>query len=501
MPSAELVDNAALFVTAGLALALAAVWLRRDLLKSMVHMAIPMIVGLAGLALLARFGEGIVEGPIIAVLREAALAMIAIGLGRIVVIFAFQAALGKVAVPQILAEVLMAVVLIIFAFYRMSAVGVNLAGIVTTSAVITAAIVFSLQETLGNLFGGIALQLDNTCRIGDWIRVDTVMGQVVGIRWRYVAIATNNGETVIIPNGVLSKSRVVVLARRGDERIPWRREVEFGVSYDTPPAQVIAAVDAALSRAEIPNVAARPRLDVICTAFGESAFHYVVRYWLTDLVQDFWTDSQVRLHVAATLARHRMEIPYPHRVLLDGRPGGDRDARVVAARRATLAQLDLFVPLTDAERGALAADLADCPYVADDVVARQGEPADSLFILARGRVAVFDEGAGSRGGRNRLATLEAPACFGEMGLLTGQARGATVIAENDVLCYRLDKAGFDAVLKARPELVEALSQVVAIRQAANDAMLQNLSADARARQTVGRRAELVGRIRRFFALS
>jgi CRP-like cAMP-binding protein len=87
-----------------------------------------------------------------------------------------------------------------------------------------------------------------------------------------------------------------------------------------------------------------------------------------------------------------------------------------------------------------------------------------------------------------------------MGLLTGQARGATVIAEDEVLCYRLEKAAFDAILQGRPELVDALSQVVASRQAANDAKLQSLSADARARQAVGRRADLVRRIRGFFAL-
>ena len=74
-----------------------------------------------------------------------------------------------------------------------------------------------------------------------------------------------------------------------------------------------------------------------------------------------------------------------------------------------------------------------------------------------------------------------------MGLLTGQARGATVVAESEVLCYRLDKAGFDAIVQARPELVEPLSTVVVARQMANDATLQALSADARARAGVVQR--------------
>ena len=500
MPISDLTADAALFAAAALLLALVTVWLRRNLRKGTLHLVVVMLVGLGSLALLERFGPGPAEGPLGGILRELALAVFAIAVARIAVTFAFRFALGTVAVPQILAEVLMAVVLIIFVFWRMTAVGVNLAGIVTTSAVVTGVLAFSLQETLGNLWGGIQIQLDNTCRLGDWIHVDTVMGQVVDIRWRYVAVATNNGETVIIPNGSLSKSRVVVLSRRGDKRIPWRREVEFGVAYDTPPSRVIAAVEAALVRAEIPHVAAHPRLDVLCHNFGESSYHYRVRYWLTDLVQDTWTDSQVRLHVAAALARHRMEIPFPHRVLIRPKLQDPRHVRELAARTATLARLDLFVPLTDAERGVLAADLADCPYVAHDVIARQGEPADSLFILGRGHVAVFDDSKGGTGVRDRLATLEAPSYFGEMGLLTGQARGATVVAEDEVLCYRLEKAGFDAILHARPELIEALSQVVAARQAANDAKLQMLSADARARQAVGRAADLVQRMRRFFAI-
>ena len=500
MPISSLTTDAALFAVAALVLALLTIWLRRDLRQGTVHMVIIMLAGLAAVALLEQFGPGPSDAMLAAILRELALVVFALGVARIAVTFAFRAALGTVAVPKILADVLMALVLIVFLLWRMTAVGVNLAGIVTTSAVVTGVLAFSLQETLGNLWGGIQIQLDNTCRLGDWIRVDTVMGQVIDIRWRYVAIATNNGETVIIPNGSLVKGRVVVVARRGDKRIPWRREVNFGVAYEVPPVRVIAAVEAALRRAEIPHIAAHPALDVLCHEFGESSYHYRVRYWLTDLVQDAWTDSEVRLHVAATLARHSMEIPYPHRVLVRSRPREARDAHELAARIATLAQLDLFVPLTDTERQALAADLADCPFVTHDVIARQGEPADSLFILARGHVAVFDDSKGGTGVRDRLATLAAPGYFGEMGLLTGQARGATVVAEDEVLCYRLEKAGFDTILHGRPELIEALSQVVAARQAANDAKLQTLSADARAKRAVGRAADLVQRMRRFFAI-
>jgi CRP-like cAMP-binding protein len=184
-----------------------------------------------------------------------------------------------------------------------------------------------------------------------------------------------------------------------------------------------------------------------------------------------------------------------------GGPGAqERHERDLDARCETLSRIELFDALTDGERRALAAELADCPYVDDDVIARQGEAADSLFLLARGRVAVFDDSAGGTGSRDHLATLDPPSYFGEMGLLTGQARAATLVAQNEVLCYRLDKAGFDAIVRARAELIEPMSRVVVARQSANDAKLQALSAEARARAASYSAAELVRRIKGFFAI-
>ena len=132
-------------------------------------------------------------------------------------IFLFEVLLARAAVPRMMADVLLVVTLVIYAIFRMNEVGVNLASLITTSAVLTGAIAFSMQAMLGNLWGGIALQADNTCRIGDWIRVDGIVGQIVGIRWRCLAVATNDGETVMMPNAQLVNSRVTVLARRGEQ--------------------------------------------------------------------------------------------------------------------------------------------------------------------------------------------------------------------------------------------------------------------------------------------
>ena len=183
------------------------------------------------------------------------------------------------------------------------------------------------------------------------------------------------------------------------------------------------------------------------------------------------------------------------------RPRRGATERALAQRIATLGRIELFAPLTDEERRALATELSGRMFVKNDLISRKGEAADAMYVLADGTVAIYGDPDAATGTRPRLATLNAPGYFGEMGLLTGQARTANVIAETDVLCYRLDKAGFDAILRARPELADGLSAVVAKRQAENDATLQAADADARARMAVSRASELVRRIRQFFNLA
>ena len=504
MNIAATLHEAMIFAVAGGVLALVMMRWKPESRAGLIPMLSILAIGVAGLAALARFGAGLEGAKAGIALREGMLVIATIGFIRILLGFVFQGVLAQMTLPRILADVIFALSLAVYAIYRMDALGVNLAGIVTTSAILGTGVALSLREPLTNLWGGLALQLDNTYRIGDWVRVEGAMGQVVGIRWRYTSLATNSGETLIIPNSTLIRNHVHVLARRGDLRIPWRRPVEINVGYEWAPSRVIEVIEAALLRADMVNVAAAPAATCTCASFEASSIKYVVLYWLTDLSRDLLTDSIVRLHAYAALAREGMEVPVT-RAEIFWNPASDVRAEQATrerdARIALLMSLELFRSLTDPERKALSAELKPAPFVKGDVVTREGEPAESLYILARGQVGIFRDAAQpAESPRQRLATLSAPAYFGEMGLLTGQARTATVVAQGEALCYRLDKPGFEAILKARPELAESLSQTLAARQAANDATLASLSAEARARATGSRASDLVQKIRQFFGI-
>src|SRR5206468_11941884 len=100
--------------------------------------------------------------------------------------------------------------------------GVNLLSIITTSAVVTAVIGLALQDTLGNLMSGVALQLEASFGVGDWIRVeDKPVGRVREIRWRSALLETKNGDLLVIPNGMLTKSMIVSFNKQGLEHRQW----------------------------------------------------------------------------------------------------------------------------------------------------------------------------------------------------------------------------------------------------------------------------------------
>src|SRR5262249_55575533 len=131
----------------------------------------------------------------------------------------------------------------------------NLSGIIATSAVLTAVIGLAFQDTLGNIVGGLALELDDSVSVGDWIKVGDVVGKVTEVRWRYTAIETRNWETVILPNSLLVKGQVTILGQRQGQPHYWRRWVYFNVDFRFRPSDVIASVHGALRGITIENVA------------------------------------------------------------------------------------------------------------------------------------------------------------------------------------------------------------------------------------------------------
>jgi small-conductance mechanosensitive channel len=160
--------------------------------------------------------------------------------------------------PRIVEDIAVIGGYMLWGMIRLSFAGAELSSLVATSAVITAVIAFAMQDTLGNVLGGLALQLDDSLPIGDWVRLDDVSGRVVGIQWRFTALLTRNGQKVVIPNGQLMKGKFSVIGDKELGVVGWRRWVWFNIDYNVNPSLVIAAAERAVTDAEIANVAPDP---------------------------------------------------------------------------------------------------------------------------------------------------------------------------------------------------------------------------------------------------
>lgn len=408
----------------------------------------------------------------------------------------------RVRPPRILEDILVIVGYIIWAMVRMGYAGVDLSGLVATSAVITAVVAFAMQDTLGNVLGGLALQLDNSLEIGDWVRFDDVSGRVVEIQWRYTAILTRNGEKVVVPNSQLMKSKFAVIAD-GDLGVQgWRRWIWFNIDYAVAPAQVIATVERAIAEAEISNVAKTPPPSCVAMEFADGSIRYALRYWLIDPRDDDPTDSAVRVHVFAALARAGWRLALPDQTLHLVKESDAHRERVhereLERRLRALSGIELFAPLSEGERRTLAERLIAAPFAAGDVMTHQGAVAHWLYIVASGEAAVMWQAPD--GQQRQIGVIPAGAVFGEMGLMTGAPRSTTVVARADVECYRLDKSGFEDIIRARPEIAEAMSHTLAERVRQIEAMQAQLRREGSENVPAGGYAAILERIREFFGL-
>lgn len=431
---------------------------RRSQLNTLVFYVCCLLGDLAA----GLIGDLAVEGPA-RWLREAAVFGQGLAVIRFLGLAFFEVLVPrfKIAISRILADILVIAVYVLWAFVRLNLAGVEFTHIFATSAVLTAVLAISMQDTLGNLLGGLALQMDNSLEIGDWIVLDDISGKVIDIQWRYTALLTRSGEKVVMPNSHLMKNRYMVLCDR-ESSAGWRRWVWFNVDLAVRPARVIKVVTDDIVTARIPNVLDRPTPNCVLMEFGEGYARYGLRYWLDDPSLDDPTDSEVRQHVLAALQRKGIRLAVSdHTVHLVKEGQSHRKevrSRELTRRLEAVTGIEMFQCLNEDERVDLAQRLVYSPFARGDILTRQGAVAHWLYIIVSGEVEAWWQ---PPEGPQRLLEKRGPgSVFGEPGLMTGAPRRATVIAITDVEVYRLDKESFSHILHARPELAEIMSAVL-----------------------------------------
>ena len=400
-------------------------------------------------------------------------------------------------IPHFLREVVALIVFVVALLFVLSFVyhaERGLQSVVATSGVAAVILGLAGQNLLGGIIAGMSLQINRPYKVGDWLKVEDTYGEVMEINWRSTRLRTNDGIYLDIPNNEIVKSTIVNLHYPTEVHA---MRIRVGVDYNVPPNRVKDALTRAAQSAL--NVLPEPKVRVFLVDFADHAVLYEIKYYMGNHARINETNDSVRTNVWYELKRQQIRIPYPIRTLHLERHAPKPVEEGHDEAREILRGEPLFECLSDNQIDNLVKQSDLNHFGRGERVIEEGAEGDSMFILLRGAAQVS---VSKNGSTIPVATLSSGDCFGEMSLLTGEKRSATVRADGDCYVMEISKETMAEVIRDSPECLKQLSELLAKRKMETEGILKDAaisSADQAAKQREYT-ATFLRRLKTFFAL-
>ena len=401
----------------------------------------------------------VAASPIALYVRAVALMLLLFGLVRLLLeVLALIARRGRPHFSSIFKDLLLLLLyaVVVLVVLR-GTLAVDITPLLATLAVATVVIGLGLQETLGNIFSGLTLQLQKPFLPGDWVRFGNHLGRVQGIGWRATRLVTRTDERVEIPNSLLAKEALTNYASAAIAD-----EISVQLGYGAAPGRVKEVVNRALRN--IPEVLSEPAPEVHAWSYEDSGVRYRIRFWLADYGPADKVRDKIISSLWYALRRHSIEIPYPVRTVYMHQASQQQDQIVTAREQQTIEQLrqvDFLNALGDAELRLLLPNVRIHQFGHGETLMHEGETGDSFYIMQSGTVEVLAKSAND--GLIHIRDLNPPAFFGEISLMTGEPRTATIRARSDVEVLEINRHGFTLLFKKHPEVAEQVGEIIAAR--------------------------------------
>jgi small-conductance mechanosensitive channel/CRP-like cAMP-binding protein len=374
--------------------------------------------------------------------------------------------------PRIVRDICEGVIAIVALLALLRAAGVEALPLLTTSAVFTAIIGLSLQDTLGNLLAGLVLQTQRPFELGEWIQLDKEglqLGRVIGLDWRATKLLTTDNKELNVPNSQLVRAPILNLSRPVQT---FRRALELALPYEAP----IERVRAALERTcwGVPGILPHPKPEVVTSGFSDFGLRYQLRYSFDDPSQRDAIEARLRERVWYALQRSGVAFARAPGVPVGAMQPG-LDAKNLETRTRAIRGVDFLRDLPDSAIALMASDARTELYAPGELVVRQGEAGGEPYLCVSGELRVLytaDDGT-----EHEMARIGPGGLFGEFAQLTGETRTASVQAESACELVAIDKTAFSSVLRTNPALAEQISERLAERRAELEAAAANVSVE------------------------
>lgn len=356
---------------------------------------------------------------------------------------------------------------------------INVVGLVTTSAILTAVIGLAAQESLKDFFAGIVLQIDSPFQEGDFITAgEGIEGWVVSLTVMSTRLRHVHGALITMPNSRMWGTEI----RRFGPRGPIAREIHLNLALSHPPEQATALLMQVARRH--PLVLQEPEPSAFVYSYADHSITYELEVWQEDPTDNGFDvlRGQLLSQIWYALKRDGKTLPYPVReqrwllpsdeIEVDDPAGYD-----VAARLKLLTQNALFGHLSHDQLEAIAPLTRCIRFAEGEAVIIEGDEGDALFQVVSGRVQVLKQLEG--GISKPVAQLGPGAIFGEMSVFSEEPRSATVRSLQESVLLEVERDDLRPLLEGNPTLVATLAELIGERRA----QLSSLSSEVRKAQT------------------
>jgi small-conductance mechanosensitive channel/CRP-like cAMP-binding protein len=384
---------------------------------------------------------------------------------------------------------LIALLLVLSFVYHAEA---QLKGLLAGSGIIAIILGFAGQNLFGGIIAGISLQISRPYKVGDWLQVGERFAEVMEINWRSTRLRTNDAIYLDIPNNEIVRQTIVNLHYPS---MVHAMRLRVGVDYKVPPNRVKDALMRATKSAELVLKEPPPRIFLV--DFADHAVIYEIKFYMGNHAAINEINDSIRTNVWYELKRQRMSIPFPIRTLQFERRTTDTIPEEREKARAILQDDPLFQCLDPEQLGALLERSQLNRFGRGERVIEEGAAGDSMFVLLRGTAQVS---VARNGSPIRIGVLRAGDCFGEMSLLTGEPRTATVRADNDCEVLEISKLVMAGLLHAAPQCLDQLSELLAKRKMETEGIVRETPTEEQTTKEREYRATFLQRLRTFFEL-
>ena len=368
---------------------------------------------------------------------------------------------------------------------------IDLVGLVTTSAVLTAVLGLAAQDPLKDLIGGLSLQLERVIQEGDWVEIEGHIGRVHSISWRDTELNSLYGTRLILPHANTNSKNIKNFTNNG----AYASCITVGLDYNMPP-HIAKSVMRRISENH-PLVLDNPTSIVRIRSFEESSINYEWINWLGDFSQSRRLGGDLQEQLWYALQREGFSFPFSVRDVRLTRSISRQQSpqtnkgNLMETMFKLVRHNHLFSSLSNSQISKLINLSTLCSYGPGEIVAIEQEPGDSLFMLIDGNVSII------KGDMTAKATEIAQLCSGdicgEMTVFTDAPRSATIRSVNKSDILEIHRHAIAELIEEEPILLERFSQLINDRQNQLNRVDTQTTLDSR-KDVIGRMKELFGKL-------